>query len=73
MEHNVPRLHMHSENICSISDTLYNIAAAAMDVVGKNVPPRHLLLIVFKVFLEVNGYILLNLVTFKPLPPGHGN
>ena len=61
MEHNVPRLHIHTENI----------AAATMDVVGKNVPLSlwHLLLIVFKVFLEVNGYILLNLVTFKPSAP----
>ena len=45
------------------------IAAVGMAVVGINVSPHNLLLIVFKVFLEVNGYILLNLVTFKPLPP----
>ena len=44
------------------------IAAVVMDVVGINVSPHNLLLIVFKVFLEVNGDIQLNLVTFKPLP-----
>ena len=43
------------------------IAAVVMDAVGINVSPHNLLLIAFKVFLEVNGHILLNLVTFKPL------
>ena len=49
------------------------IAAVMVDVVGINVPLQHLLRIVFKVFLEVNGFIQLNLVTFKPLPRGDGN
>ena len=49
------------------------IAAVVVDVVGINVPLQHLLQIVFKVFLEANGFIQLNLVTFKPLPPGYGN
>ena len=44
------------------------IVAVVVDVVGIDVSPQHLLQIVFKVFLEVNGDIQLNLVTFKPLP-----
>ena len=43
------------------------IVAVVVDVVGIDVSPQHLLQIVFKVFLEVNGDIQLNLVTFKPL------
>ena len=64
LEHNAPHLHMNQ----------IILAAVVMDVVGINVGViginlHHLLLIVFKVFLEVNGYILLNLVTFKQLSP----
>ena len=49
------------------------IAAVVVDVVGINVPLHHLQQIVFKVFLEANGFIQLNLVTFKPLPSGYDN
>ena len=49
------------------------IAAVVVDVVEISVPLQHLLQIVFKVFLEANGFIQLNLVTFKPLPSGYDN
>jgi hypothetical protein len=67
LEHHAPHHHINTH----IQELI--IAAAVVDVVGINVPLQHLLLIVFKVFLEVNGFIQLNLVTFKPLPPGYGN
>ena len=56
MEDNAPHLHIN---------TLLH-AAVVMDVVGKIVANQHLPLVVFKVFLELNGNILMNLVTFKP-------
>ena len=58
MEDIAPHLHINTENQELI------IAAAVMHVVGRDVYVQHLLQIAFH--LDINGFIQLNLVTFKP-------